>query len=148
MRAVLGIVAGLIGLAVAMMLVSFIGSEIISTAPAVNTSSVDAIKTTYGGLSTEARIMIIASWFFGVLAGAAIAKRIVGRPWAAWTIAGLFEAYLILTVLMLPMPVWMQVAALAAPLLAGLAANHLVANRVIVDADEDDAGETHRDAEV
>lgn len=147
MRGILGIVAGLIGVAVAMMLVSFIGAQIISTAPAVNTSSVAEIKATYGGLSTEARLMVIASWFFGVLAGAAIAKRIAGRPWAAWTIAGLFEAYLLLNVLMLPMPGWMQVAALAAPLLAGLAANHLVANRVTVTVEEGET-EAHRDAEV
>lgn len=136
MKAVLGIVAGLVTLFAAMMLVSFIGSQFIP-AGAVNTSSVEAIKETYSALSTEARLMVIASWFLGVLAGALVAKKIVGRPWAPWTIAGLFEVYLLLTVLVLPMPGWMQVAGLAAPLLAGLLANHLIANRLDPAVDEE-----------
>jgi len=145
-RGILGIVAGLIGVAVVMMLVSFIGSFFIP-ATAADTSSVDAIKATYEGLGTHARWMVIASWFFGVLAGAAIAKTIVGRPWAAWTIAGLFEAYLLLSVMMLPMPGWMQVSALIAPLLAGFIANHLVRNRTVV-RDEVSGTETRTDEEV
>lgn len=130
MRAVLGILAGLAGVIATMMLVSFIGGQLLGDVPGVNTSDMDAIKATYGALGTDAQILIVVSWFLGVLAGAAIAKSIIGRPWAAWTIAGLFEAYLLLTVVMLPMPGWMKLAALLAPLIAGLLANHLVKNRV------------------
>lgn len=146
MRGFMGIVAGLVAVGIVMTLISFIGAQLIPTGPA-DASSVDAIKATYESLSTAARWMIIASWLLGVLAGAALAKRIIGRPWAAWTVAGLFEAYLLLTVLMLPMPGWMQVAALAAPLLAGLLANHLVANRIEVDT-EAGTERSARDAEI
>jgi hypothetical protein len=129
MRGILAIVSGLIAVAVTMMLVSLIGSQLVPSVPAVNTSSIEAIKSTYAGLGTETWVLMLLSWFLGTLAGAAVAKKISGRSWAAWTIAGLILAYLLLTVVMLPMPDWMKVAALAAPVLAGYLANRLIPER-------------------
>ena len=144
MRGVLGILAGLVAVAVTMMLVSLIGSQLVPSVPAVNTSSIEAIKEVYASLGTETWLLMLLSWFLGALAGAFVAKKIVGRSWAAWTIAGLILAYLLLTVLMLPMPGWMQVAALAAPLIAGFLANRLVPDRIdepAADADDQTAAD-------
>jgi len=130
MRGVLAILGGLVAVAATMMLVSLIGSQLVPTVPAVNTDSIESIKATYAGLGTETWVLMLLSWFLGALAGAVVAKKIAGRSWAAWTMAGLILAYLLLTILMLPMPGWMQVAALAAPLLAGFIANRLIPDRI------------------
>jgi uncharacterized membrane protein len=146
MRGFLGIVAGLVAVAVTMMLVSLVGSSLVPSVPAINTSSMEAIKETYAGLGTETWLLMLASWFLGSLAGAAVAKKIAGRSWAAWTVAGLILAYLLLTVLMLPMPGWMQVAALAAPVVAGFLANRLIGDRFDEEAETSD--ETAEDADL
>jgi len=125
MRGFLGIIAGLAGVALAMMLVSLVGSQLVSEVPPVNAGSADAIKATYDALGTDTRLLILVSWFLGALAGSAVAKKIVGRSWGPWTVAGLMEIYLLLTVLVLPMPLWMKLGAVAAPLLAGYLADRL-----------------------
>jgi uncharacterized membrane protein YeaQ/YmgE (transglycosylase-associated protein family) len=137
MRGFLGIVAGLVGAVAAAMLISFIGGLLMPSAPVrVDMSSVEGVRAAYASLGTDAQLLGIISWAGGGLVGALIAKRLIGRPWAAWTIAGLTEAYMLVNVLMLPMPGWMQVVALILPLIAGFLANHLVANRApIEDAD-------------
>lgn len=147
MRAILGILAGLVAVAATMMLVSLIGSQVVPTPPAMNTSSVESIKATYAALGTETWVLMLLTWFLGALAGAFVAKKIVGRSWAAWTLSGLILAYLLLTVLMLPMPGWMQAAALAAPIVAGFIANRLVPDRDGEPADEPD-DETGADADL
>jgi len=151
MRGVLGILAGIVAVAATMMLVSLIGSQLVPEVPAVNANSIESIKATYAALGTETWLLMLLSWFLGALAGAAAAKKIAGRSWAAWTVAGLILAYLLLTVLMLPMPLWMQVAALAAPLVAGFIANRLIPERVdppAGDGAEDTADEMAADADV
>jgi hypothetical protein len=136
MRGVLGILAGLVAVVATMMLVTMIGSLLASEVPAVDARNIESIKATYAGLSTGTWLLMLLSWFLGALAGAAVAKKIAGRSWAAWTVAGLILAYLLLTVVMLPMPGWMKFGALAAPLLAGFLANRLVPDRVDVASDE------------
>ena len=152
MRGVLAIVGGLIAVAVTMMLVSLVGSQLVPAVPAVNTSSIESIKATYAALGTETWLLMLMSWFLGALAGAVVAKKISGRPWAAWTIAGLILAYLLLTMMMLPMPDWMKLAALVAPLAAGYLANRLIPDRLPARseeaADETEAEQAAADADV
>ncbi|HEV2078921.1 MAG TPA: hypothetical protein VGR19_03345 [Allosphingosinicella sp.] len=151
MRGVLGILAGLVVVAVTILVVSFVGSQLVPAPPEVNTSSIESIRATYAALGTETWLLMLVSWFLGALAGAAVAKKVGGRSWAAWTIAGLVFAYLLLTVAMLPMPGWMMVSSLAAPLLAGFLANRLIPERPYPPAGEagDERGgeETAADAD-
>jgi hypothetical protein len=78
------------------------------------------------------KLIIVLSWFAGALVGALAAKRIAGRGWAAWTVAGFFAFYALVTVMILPMPGWLQAIAVAAPLIGGLVGNHLVRERLPV----------------
>lgn len=131
MRGFLGVLAGLVGAIVTAVLISYIGGQLIPSEPvAVDLSSGDAIRSAYASLGTNAQLLGILSWAGGGLAGALIAKYIIGRPWAAWTIAAVTEAYMLVNVLMLPMPGWIQVLALILPLVAGFLANHLIRNRL------------------
>jgi hypothetical protein len=63
------------------------------------------------------------------LVGGMAAKGIAGRGWAAWTVAGFFAVYVLVTTMILPMPGWLQAIAVTAPLIGGLVGNHLVRER-------------------
>ena len=53
---------------------------------------------------------------------------------------------MLLNVMMLPMPGWLQVVSLILPLIAGLLANHLVPNRAFVELDRSDEAATNAEA--
>jgi hypothetical protein len=77
--------------------------------------------------------------------GATVAKLIARRGWAAWTLAGIFVVYVFISTLVLPMPGWLQAVAVLAPLIGGLLANHLVADRLVT-AEAPAAAEPEPDA--
>ena len=132
MRAVIAaiaIVAGIVAGLVAVIAIALVGGLIFPSEGRIDGFDAEQIVALFPALPMGAKIAILLSWFGGALAGAAVAKRIAGRGWAAWTLAGIFVVYVLINVLVLPMPGWMQAIAVLAPLLGGLIANHLVAER-------------------
>ena len=67
-----------------------------------------------------ARAMIAGSWAIATLAGGLIAVRIANWASAGWVVTGLLALTGAVTGLLVPQPLWMQIAAIVAPLLAGL----------------------------
>ena len=140
MRAFLGILAGIVVGFVALVVIALVGGLIFpAPVPAGGMSRPQQLIEMFETLPIGAKSAVILAWFGGALAGAAVAKMIVGRGWAAWTITGFFAVYVLLNVLILPMPGWLQAVAVAAPLIGGLIANHLVADRVVAAEVEADA---------
>lgn len=136
MRAVIAaiaIVAGIVAGLVAVIAIALVGGLIFPSEGRIDGFDAEQIVALFPALPLGAKIAILLSWFGGALAGAAVAKRIAGRGWAAWTLAGIFVVYVLINVLVLPMPGWMQAIAVLAPLLGGLIANHLVAERDYVE---------------
>ena len=129
MRAILGLLGGLVAGAVATGVFALIGGLLYPSDVGINPSRPQEIIAAFAGLPMGAKIAMILSWFAGALVGAAVAKLIVRQGWAAWTVAALFALYVLVTVLILPMPGWMQAVAIVAPLIGGLIANHLVKSR-------------------
>jgi hypothetical protein len=128
MRAVLAIVGGLVAGAAAMMALALIGGMLFPASGALDPYRPQQIMDAFENLSTGGKAAILLSWFGGALVGAWVAKLIVRQSWSAWTIAGLFALYVLASVLVLPMPVWMEVVAVVLPLVGGFLANHLVAS--------------------
>jgi len=131
MRSVIGLVVGLVVGFAALILIALAGGLLFPSPGRIDNFNAEQLVGLFPTIPTGAKIAIILSWFGSALIGAAAAKRIAGRGWTAWTIAGFFAVYVLLNVLILPMPGWMQVIAVAAPLIGGLIANHLVAERVV-----------------
>ena len=129
MRGFLGILAGIVAGLIAMLAISMVGGLLFPSNAVVDAADAEQIKGVFPTLPTGAKVAIILSWFGGPLAGAALAKWIAGEGWAAWTTAAIFTIYVLLTVLILPMPGWLQALSVVGPLAAGLIANHLVASR-------------------
>ena len=130
MRAVAGIVAGLIAGFVATILIGIVGIGMTYTPPAgMNASNPAVVMEAFASMPTAAKMSLMIAWFGGGLVGAALAKLIAGRSWAAWTVTLLIGAYVVLNSIVLPLPAWMQALSIAAPLVGGLIGNHLVRER-------------------
>ena len=127
MRAIAGIIVGLVVGFAATILIGIIGIGATYSAPAgLEASNPRQVLEAFAEMPQGAQIALMLAWFGGGLAGALVAKLIARTGWAAWTVAALIAAYVVLNMLVLPLPGWMQVLSVAAPLVGGLIANHLV----------------------
>ncbi|HYN45924.1 MAG TPA: hypothetical protein VES64_04460 [Allosphingosinicella sp.] len=130
MRAIGGILAGLIVGLLVTILIGVVGGIFFPvSAGSPGFSRPQQVVDAFAEMPQGLKIVLMLAWFGGTLAGAAVAKRISGSGWVAWTVTGLIAAYVLANVLVLPMPGWMQALSVAAPLLGGFIANHLVGGR-------------------
>ncbi|HEY0626054.1 MAG TPA: hypothetical protein VGD10_04905 [Allosphingosinicella sp.] len=129
MKGFLGVLAGFVSAVLAAMLVSFLGGLIVGVPTGVDMSNADTIRESYASLGVGPQLLGIVAWGIGALVGAYVAKRIAGRSWAAWTVAVLITLYQLLSVALLPMPLYMRILALVLPIVGGFIANRLVAER-------------------
>lgn len=126
MRAVGGIVAGLIADVIVTILVGFVGMLLTFTVPAnVQPGDTRALFDTLANMPVAPLLALAAAWLVGAVAGAWTARRISGLGWVAWVVTILVTLYVVLNAWILPMPSWMQVVWIAAPLVGGLIGNHL-----------------------
>lgn len=127
MRAVGGIIAGLVVGYLALILIGIAGVGATYSVPGnVNVYSSHQVVELVLAMPPAAKVALLVALFGGTLIGAALAKLISRRAWAAWTVAFLYAVFAGLGVLPLPMAGWMQAVTIAAPLLGGLIGNHLV----------------------
>ena len=89
----------------------------------------------------------IASYFAAGLIGAWVGKKIAGTPAGAWIPAGLLAAMALVIGWSFPGPAWVMAATVAAPLIGGFLANHLVANRAVEVVEDEGATATTDDLE-
>lgn len=143
-RTIGGLVAGIVVMIISAMIISYIGGFLVTAPPvAMDMSDPNSIKSAYAELGVGAQLLGVLAWTGGALLGAIVAKRMIGRPWAAWTVAGLAEAYMLISILVLPMSGWMQVVALLLPIAAGFLANHLVKTRIEPDDGAEEGAPSH-----
>jgi hypothetical protein len=127
MRAAAGIICGLIAGLVATILVGIVGVGATFTAPpGIDPSNSRQVLEAFADMPDGSKIALMVAWFAGGLVGALVAKAIARRSWAAWAVAIVTAAYVLLNVLVLPMPGWMQALSVAAPLIGALIGNHLI----------------------
>lgn len=124
-RIIGGLIVGLIAAIVAMLAIAFAGGQIYPMSGEVDAINPEQIGGAFAASPLGAKLSVILSWFGAAFVGAWVAKRISGLNWTAWAIAGLIALYVLVSIFVLPMPVWMQVTAVAAPLIGGLLASHV-----------------------
>jgi hypothetical protein len=126
MRAIGGILAGLIAAVAAIMAVGLVGGLFFSVeVPTDPIQNAEATAAALGAAPLGAQILLILSWLVGGFAGLAAAKWVARVSWPGWVIAGGL-ALLLATTFLAPLPVWMQVLAVIGPLIGGLLADMLV----------------------
>ena len=83
---------------------------------------------------TPALLLTVLGYFLAALAGGLVAKLIRRRAWACWVPAGVMAAIALLISLNYPLAEWAWFATFVAPLIGGLIANHLIADRADAEA--------------
>lgn len=75
----------------------------------------------FAAVPTKAKMIMALGWFLATLIGGLLAVRITRWAASAWIVAGLILAACLYNGFTIPgVPLWMQIAGVAAPLLAGL----------------------------
>ena len=128
MRAILGIVAGLVVGYVALVLIGILGVGATYSVPrGVDLYDGRQVMELLLAMPAAPKIALLVALFGGTLVGSALAKLIARRAaWAAWAVALAYAVLAALSVLPLPIAGWMQALTIALPVLAGLFGNHLV----------------------
>ena len=128
MRALGGLVAGIVAAVLAMMAVGFVGNLVVPLSGPADPAQSGQIREAISAAPADQQAVILLSWFAAAFAGAAVAKRVSGVSWPGWAIAGLLALILAGTFLV-PLPMWMQALSVIGPLAGGLLADLLVRRR-------------------
>jgi len=127
MRIVAGIVVGLIAAIVAAIIAGSIAFvTTISLPPGLDANDMRQVLGVLTDLPPATQAALAAAWLISGFCGAAVAKLIARKTWAAWATAALVAIYFGLNGLVLPMPLWAKVAWFVGALLGGLFANRVV----------------------
>lgn len=125
LRTILGIV---VGIAVAMgciFVVEWLGHQLYPPPAGAAMNTPEAVADYIATAPTMALAFPPLGWFAGAAIGGWAARSITRRHWAGWVIAALVLAGGIINLFLIPAPLWMQIAAVAAPLLGGWVATKL-----------------------
>ena len=126
LRIVGSVVAGAVTAFATVWLIELIGHLIFPLPEDLDLRNPEVAAQSLPSIPLPAKLIVVFAWFAGALAGGYVAKRISGRWWPAWLIAVVVAVGGIMTIMMIPHPAWMQIAAVVAPLLGGLVGGHLI----------------------
>ena len=119
MRRILGIVLGAAAAIAIMLALEAIAHTLYPVDTDVESATSATLADVMSAVPLPARIIVVLGWFLAAFAGAWLALRICDWRPAGWIVAALILAGGIANLLALPHPLWMQVAAIVAPLAGG-----------------------------
>ena len=129
LRTILGIVAGVVLAFVVLMGLEMAGHAAMPPPAGLDPADPEDLKQMVASASTAAKAWVVFAWFAAAVAGGWVARRLSRASWAGWVIAGLIVVGGIANIMMIPHPLWMQIAAVVAPLLGGWLVTRLPAGR-------------------
>ncbi|WP_421788423.1 hypothetical protein [Hyphobacterium sp.] len=118
LRIILGIVAGLVAAVVTVMIVETIGHMIFPPPEGVDITDPEQLAAIMSEIPLGAKITVLVAWAIGIFIGGTLAILISKRNWSAWIVGLAVLAMGIVTMTMIPHPVWMMI---ATPLITVLA---------------------------
>lgn len=129
-RLIAGIVLGVVAAFATVWGIDMIGHRLYPVPSDLDFRNFEAVGAYIQSMPPSALAIVVGAWFAGALVGGLAAALVSGRRWTAWLIAGLVAVGGILNVLMIPHPALLQIAAVVAPLLGGLAASQIARSRL------------------
>lgn len=125
LRAVLGIVTGVITAAIVITLIETIGRAMHPWPEGLDFRDTEGMRAYVAGLPTSALVLVVTGWTIGAYVGGVVGASIARRPdprLVTFSVAGVILAASLFNLFTLPHPAWMlPAAALAIPLAAVLA---------------------------
>jgi hypothetical protein len=125
-----GIVAGILAAFATVWIIDLVGHMIYPLPSDLDMRDFEAVGVYIQAMPAGALAFVVVAWFGGALAGGLVASLISERRWTAWLIAALVAVAGVVNILMIPHPVLLQIGAIAAPLLGGLAASQIARSRL------------------
>lgn len=125
LKSIAGLAAGIVAAVATILLVQLLGHAVYP-AGEVDFRDREAVAAMIEALPFGAMLFVVLAWFAGALVGGALAAWIGGRRWMAWLVGAIVALMGIVNVFTYPHPVWMQIAAVAAPALGAILAGHFV----------------------
>ena len=125
MRRILGIVFGTVAAMAIIAGVEALGGMLYPLPDMTETIDHTELAATMAAIPLPAKLIVTLGWLAGAFGGAWLALRICDWRWAGWIVAALVLAGGIANLVALPHPLWMQAAAIAAPLAGGWLAQRL-----------------------
>lgn len=124
-RIVLGIVVGIAVSMGCIFVVEWLGHQIYPPPPGASMNTPEVVADYIATAPIMALMFPPLGWFTGAAIGGRSARSISRKHWAGWVIAGLVLVGGTINLFLIPAPLWMQIAAVAAPLLGGWVATRL-----------------------
>jgi len=111
-RSIAGVVAGLVAAVVVIGCLEFLGHAIYPPPPGLDRHNPDAIKTIIDQLPLGAIVMVFVAWGTGTLVGSFTAGAIASRAQVVHglIVGGVIMAFAVVTMIMIPHPVWFLIA--------------------------------------
>lgn len=118
-RTILGIFAGVVLAFAVMMALEMVSFAVFPPPAGLDPADPEDLKRIVAATPMTAKAWVVSGWFAAAAAGGWLARRLSRKEWAGWVIAGLILIGGVANIMMIPHPLWMQIAAVAAPLLGG-----------------------------
>ena len=120
-RSVLGVIAGVLVGAFVVALIEIPGWMLHPVPPEVDLNDVEALKAHAAKAPFAAQLCVAVAWVAGPLVGSFVAASIARWGWFGhgMMIAGVFLAFVVMTVRTFPHPTWMTLVGVLGPLAAG-----------------------------
>ena len=119
LRIILGIIAGVVLAFAVMMGLEMISFVVFPPPAGLDPADPEDLKRIVAAAPFAAKAWVVFGWFAAAVAGGWLARRLSRKDWAGWVIAGLIVVGGVFNFLNIPHPLWMQIAAVVAPLLGG-----------------------------
>ncbi|KQW82940.1 hypothetical protein [Brevundimonas sp. Root1279] len=130
LRLILGIVAGVVLAGVLVGVFETLGHALYPPPAGIDLTDPAQLAAVMERIPLAAKLWVVGAWGLAAYIAGLVAAMVSKRTWTPWIIAGVVAAAAVTTVLMIVHPTWMNVAAVAAPALAGWLAV-LTARRII-----------------
>lgn len=140
-RLILGLVAGVLAGGLTVGIVETIGHAIFPPPPGVDASNPETLRTIIDQIPLGAKVAVIVAWGVGVLVGGIVAAMIARRgPMPAWWIGAILLGMGAWTMLMIPHPAWMWIAAIVTTIIAAYGAGRIGGRDVANNAPQSPSG--------
>jgi predicted MFS family arabinose efflux permease len=115
-RSVLAVLAGIVVAMILMVAVEMLSSHLFPLPPGVDLHSHESIRQHIDQLPIGAFLLVLIAWSVGSFAGSWVAARLAGRARLihGLVIGAFFLAASIMNMLMIPHPLWMEIASIVA----------------------------------
>ncbi|NWH08804.1 MAG: hypothetical protein HXY22_09225 [Alphaproteobacteria bacterium] len=118
-RAILGVILGVVVAGLIVFGIEMIGHQVYPVPAGFDPNDVEQVKAYVATAPMGALLFVIAAWSIGTLVGTAVTMLIANGNAMAGVVAGAINTgFAVLTVILVPHPLWMVIAGLGATILA------------------------------